>query len=203
MWEWILQHSTVVQAMVGIVTALVWITYLHMFVAGMHRQRRTEILITLGGDRGIAGRIIISNLGLEPIYILDVILKICSVDEERLVSVADRAKLRPTDKPSLDVATLQRPLKSGDHVEIGTIDDLLKRASLRSELERDDLGLVRIEITVAVVTAASSSIAAARRVFGVTNESESISLRPNSLWAEQIRSRRDRREIIRQLTDSL
>lgn len=203
MWDWILQHSTVVQAMVGMVTALVWITYLHMFVAGMRRQRRTEILITLGGDRGLAGRIIISNLGLEPIYVLDVVLKIDAEGEESVVSVTDRAELHPSDRPSLDVATLQRPLKSGDHVEIGSIDDLLERASLRSERKRKDLDLTRIEITVAAVTAASSGIAAARRVFHVTNENNLLFLRSDKPWAEQIRNRHGRKAIIRQLSDSL
>ncbi|RJL21541.1 hypothetical protein [Paracoccus siganidrum] len=203
MWDWILQHSTVVQAMVGMVTALVWITYLHMFVAGMRRQRRTEILITLGGDRGLAGRIIISNLGLEPIYVLDVVLKIDAEGEESVVSVTDRAELHPSDRPSLDVATLQRPLKSGDHVEIGSIDDLLERASLRSERKRKDLDLTRIEITVAAVTAASSGIAAARRVFHVTNENNLLFLRSDKPWSEQIRNRHGRKAIIRQLSDTL
>lgn len=203
MLDWILKNSTAVQAMVGMVTALVWITYLHMFVAGMRRQRRTEILIALGGDQGIAARIIISNLGLEPIYILDVILKICTGSEATSVSVTDRAELHPTDRPSLDVATLQRPLKSGNHVEIGSIDDLLERASLHSRRKRADLDMTRIEITVAAVTAASSGIVAARRVFDVVNEENNLRLRPESLWTQQIRDRKGRKAIIRQLDGSL
>lgn len=203
MWNWILQNSTVVQALVGMVTALVWITYLHMFVAGMRRQRRTEILITLGGDQGIAARIIISNLGLEPIYVLEVILRICTADAESSILVTDRAERNPTDKPSLAVATLQRPLKSGDHVEIGSIDDLLERASLHSQRKREDLHMTRVEITVAAVTAASSGIVAARRVFKVTGQDDILLLQPESLWAQQIRDRPGRRAIIRQLEGAL
>lgn len=203
MWNLVLEQVTAVQAFVSLLTAFVWIVYLHMFVSGMRRQRRTEILITLGGDWGLDGRIIISNLGLEPIYILDVLLKNCAGGNETVISIADRAELHPSDRPSLELATLQRPLKSGEHIEIGSLDELLERASRRGAFKRNDSELTHIEITVAAVTAAASSIVGARRIFQVRRDDGLVQMRPTTLWAEQIRGGRGRRDIARQLTRNL
>jgi hypothetical protein len=203
MWNWILQHAAVVQAVVGLVTAAVWITYLNVFIESMRRQRRSEILITLGGHRGLSGRILVSNLGLEPIYILDIMLTHRTGTGETTASVTDRTEVDPSELTNFDRATLQRPLKSGEYVEIGTIDNMLERAAHRLEGARSDPDLSCIEITVAAVTAAESSIVAARRSFDVRHESDHFLLRPRTLYAEQIRGKRGRRRIERQLTDML
>lgn len=203
MWNWILQHAAVVQAIVGLVTAAVWITYLHVFVESMRRGRRSEILITLGGDRGLAGRMLISNLGLEPIYILDIMLTYHTKTAEKTVSVADRTEVDPSERTSTERATLQRPLKSGEYVEIGTIDTLLDRAARGAHDGRSDLDLTGIGITVAAVTAAASGIVAARRIFDIQHGDDRLTLRPRTLYAEQIRKRRGRLRIERLLAGLL
>lgn len=83
MWNWLAENASPVQAVVGVVTALVWIVYLQILVSGLRRQRRTEILINLGGSRNLDARFFISNLGFEPIYILEIMLTIWSTDGER------------------------------------------------------------------------------------------------------------------------
>lgn len=203
MVDWIVQHAAVLQALVGLVTAAIWITYLHVFVASLHRQRRSEILITMGGSRGLSGRVLVSNLGLEPIYVLDVMLRHCGSGGDPIVSIADRTEVDPAEHTSSDRATLQRPLKSGEHVEIGTINDMLERVARHLGRDRDDAGLSRIEITVAAVTAAASSIVAARRVFEIRREGGRVMLRPTTLYARQIRGIRGRRRIERQLLEML
>jgi hypothetical protein len=203
MWNWILQHAAVVQAIVGLVTAAVWITYLNVFVESMRRQRRSEILITLGGDRGVDGRVLVSNLGLEPIYILDIMLTYYKGSETKTLSVADRTEIAPIKQTTTDRATLQRPLKSGEFVEIGTIDTLLNRVASRVAAPRHDLDLTCLEITVAAVTAAASGIVAARRIFDIQHVEGRLVVRPKTLYAEQIRKRRGRKRIERQLIDAL
>jgi hypothetical protein len=89
-------------------------------------------------------------------------------------------------------ATLQQPLKSGEYVEIGTIDILLDRATWCSQTERRDPDLACIEITVVAVTAAAFGIVAARRAFGMEQPGGRMIIRPKTLYAEQIRTRRGR-----------
>lgn len=201
MWNWVLQHASVVQAVIALVTAGVWIVYLHVFVESLRRQRRSEILITMGGERGLGGRVLISNLGLEPIYVLDILLGRSTDSAEDLVSVIDKTEGGASG--SARGATLQRPLKSGEHIDIGTIDDLLDRAAWGPRRGRSDGDLSRIEITVAAVTAAASGIVAARRAFAVQHRDGQLILRPQTLYAEQIRGREGRRRIENQLAARL
>ncbi len=62
MWTWLSDNSSTIQAISGIVTAIVWIVYLQIFVSSFRRQRRSEILIHTGGNRADP-RIFVSNLG--------------------------------------------------------------------------------------------------------------------------------------------
>ena len=105
MWDWLAQNSSLVQASVGGITALVWIVYLQILVIGFRRQRRTEILIHLGGSQGLDARTFISNLGFEPIYILEIILTIWSSDGERETFIADRTEIAKEDLSSPSATT--------------------------------------------------------------------------------------------------
>ena len=92
MWDWISENSGLVQAGMAAVTALVWMVYLHIIVSGLRRPRRTEILIQLGGARNLSARILVSNLGFEPIYVLEIMLTVWTASGERMSSVADRTR---------------------------------------------------------------------------------------------------------------
>ncbi|MFN3273405.1 MAG: hypothetical protein ACK41U_01900 [Paracoccus sp. (in: a-proteobacteria)] len=204
MLGWIEENSGLVQAMMSGVTALVWVFYLHIIVSGLRRQRRTEILINLGGERSFSARALVSNLGFEPVYILEIILTVWSGDGERTSSVADRAEVAEVaraERRSPSEATLQGPLKSGEYVDIGSIKDLLERDRLQffEPIDLDDIS--RIEITVAAITAATNSIVAAKRSFRRDEGPGKRALVPETLYARQIRSRRGRRSIERKITE--
>ena len=204
MLAWIETHSSALQVVVGLTTALVWVIYLHILVSGLRRQRRSEILITLGGKRDMSGRVMVSNLGFEPIYILDILLKLSADLREETVSVAERGKQDERGQDPSDKSTLQTPLKTGDMIDIGEIATLLDRARAGSSGSPVEVTLSRIDITVVAVTAATSSIVAAQRSFDVEQRGDGPDrLRPHSLYARQIRSRRERRRIEQDMQRSL
>ena len=72
-------------------TALIWVVYLTAFLASYRRQRRPSILITSGAGRGMGAHCFVTNLGLEPVYVLDIILDLTRPDGSRV-----RAVIRPT-----------------------------------------------------------------------------------------------------------
>jgi len=204
MLAWIETHSSALQVVVGLTTALVWVIYLHILVSGLRRQRRSEILITLGGKRDMSGRVMVSNLGFEPIYILDILLRLSADHREETASVAERGKQDERGQDPSDKSTLQTPLKTGDMIDIGEIATLLDRARAGSSGSHVEVNLSRIDITVVAVTAATSSIVAAQRSFDVEQgEDGPERLRPHSLYARQIRSRRERRRIEQDMQRSL
>lgn len=203
MWDFISENSGLVQAGMAAITAVVWMLYLHIIVSGLRRQRRTEILIHLGGARDLSARILVSNLGFEPIYVLEIMLTVWTADGQRMSSVADRTEIAKDQHNTPREATLQGPLKSGDHVDIGSAVNLLDRAR-HSSFDALDPGDIReIEITIAAITAADSTIAAARRRFAMCRDEDHVWLCPSSLYATQIRSARQRRQIEAQLQQRL
>lgn len=199
MWEWISENSGLVQASMAAITAVVWMVYLHVIVSGLRRQRRTEILIHLGGARDLSARLLVSNLGFEPIYVLEIMLTVWTASGERMSSVADRTEIARDQHASPREATLQGPLKSGDSVDIGSAQNLLDRARHSSfdALEPDDVR--EVEVTVAAVTAADSRIAAASRKFTMKVREGGVCIFPQNLTARQIRSSWRRRRIEAQL----
>lgn len=199
MLEWMSENSSLVQAAVGAVTALVWVIYLHIIVLGFRRQQRTEILIHLGGARDLNARILVSNLGFEPIYILEIMLTVWTAKGEQMSSVADRTEIARDNLETPGQATLQGPLKSGDVVDIGSFENLLDRARASRFDELDPPDIRRFEITVAAITAANAGIAAATRRFSIRQNDERICLDAEGLYARQIRGRWQSRQIERQL----
>ncbi|MCQ0970182.1 hypothetical protein MLD63_07085 [Paracoccus sp. TK19116] len=203
MWNWVGEHTDVLQVIVGVVTALVWVVYLHILIEGMRRQRRSEILITLGGKRDLGGRILISNLGLEPIYVLDILLRISGDRRVRTVSIAERRDGPPIEDDPSDTHTLQTPLKTGDSTDIGEIYTLLHRADPHTDRPADAMNIEELELTVVAVTAATSSVVAAKRGFAVMTQDGDTVLRPKGLYARQIRNRWARRSIEREMEKNL
>lgn len=203
MWEWISGNSGLVQAAMAAITALVWMVYLHIIVSGLRRQRRTEILIHLGGARNLSARILVSNLGFEPIYVLEIMLTVWTADGQRMSSVADRTEIAQDKHATPREATLQGPLKSGDHVDIGSVLDLLDRARHSGFDALAPQDIREVEVTVAAITAADSRIAAAARRFSMKGQGNDMSLCPQRLYARQIRSRWRRRQIEAQLRERL
>lgn len=203
MWEWLSENSGPMQAVTSVVTALVWIFYLQILVSGFRRQRRTEILIYLAGSRNLDARTFVSNLGLEPIYILEIMLTVWSKDGQRETSIADRTELAKEDLQSPSGTTLQGPLNSGEFVDIGNLETILQRAQDNTFDELDFDNIERVEIKVAATTAASSHIVAARREFELHTDEQTNQICPKTLYAIQIRSWLGRYHLKRQMQKKL
>lgn len=203
MWEWLGENASPVQAAVGGITALVWIFYLQILVSGLHRQRRTDILIHLGGSQCLDARTLISNLGFEPIYILEITLRIWSTDGERKTSVADRTETAKENVSNPSAATFQGPLKCGEFVDIGSFEELLQRARWNTSDALDPGEISRAEIKVAAISAASSAVVASKRQFYVEFVGGECQIRPKTLYATQIRSWWGRYSLKRELQAKL
>lgn len=203
MWKWLAENSSSVQAAVGAITALVWIFYLQILVSGLHRQRRTAILIHLGGSQNLDARMFISNLGFEPIYILDIILSIWSTDGERTASVADRMEISQQDLSDPSAATFQGPLKSAEFIDVGSFEELLQRARTSTSDSLDPAQISRLEIKVAAISAASSGVVASKRQFYVAAAEGEYRITPQALYGAQIQSWWGRYSLRRELEAKL
>lgn len=188
MWKWLAENSAAIQAVMAAFTAFVWIFYLQILVSGLRRQRRTEILIHLGGSRHLDARTFVSNLGFEPIYILEIILTARTKDGDREHSIVDRTEIKNEELQSPSATTLQGPLKSGEFVDIGSVDNIIQRVRSNADDGLDLSKIEELEIKVAAITAARSSIVAASRAFVLKPDHKAYRICPNTLYATQIRN---------------
>lgn len=197
--SWISEHSGAIQALFSGLTALIWVVYLHALLTNYARQRRPEILITYGAGRGLEARCFVTNLGLEPIYLMDAILEVASDTGTCRASVSDREEGGETLADPAQ-ATNQGPLGSGGYRNIGTFKSLLERARQQDPglPEVDDIR--SIAITIVAATAARSSLSGAERKFVLTHGAgNGTRLDAASLTTRQIRSARDRRRLRQEL----
>ncbi len=205
MLEWINTYSTQIDLFLSAATAVVWIVYLQLFLITFLRQTRSEILISIGAGHGTRARCFVSNLGMEPIYLSDIVLCLRGADGETRAFVTEREELRPEDLSRPAEGTNQGPLKSGESADIGSFDNLVARAQAINR----DVALANyqeMEVTVVAQAASNASLIAARRAFRIV-EAEgtegNLRVRPVGLKTRQIRSYFARRRLHRELEANL
>ena len=201
--EWLSSHSAALGVIVNTAMLLVWIVYLNIFLVSYLRQRRQCILITQGAGAGLSARCFISNLGLEPIYVVDVLITLAGGDQRHTVNVTDRTQLTDRELENPREATNQGPMNTGDHASIGEFATLLDRAVAGAPEGLDIDEVETVEVTVVAATAARGSLVGARRQFALEYDGENRSLRARASMAEQIVGRAGRRALRRDLENRL
>ncbi|MGR3562574.1 MAG: hypothetical protein ACU0FH_03770 [Heliomarina sp.] len=193
MLEFIRQNSELMQIGASLTTTLVWLVYLHVLLRGFREQRRSSVLINRGGGEDIDARCLVSNMGAQPAYLLDVLACIETDEGADVSSVVDRRELRREELERATEMTGQGPLPSGGYVDIGSFKDIAKRAD--SDIRLDDMSRRTIKLIAVAATNQASHIVAAVREFDLVPEDNSVSVRPRSLEAKQLRSRRSRKQV--------
>ncbi|WP_116087648.1 hypothetical protein [Tropicimonas sp. IMCC34011] len=186
MMNWIYEHQVLVSAGTSIVTAFIWVVYLHVLVLGQRRQRRSEILISIGAGTGLNARCFISNLGFEPIYIHDLLLTLENGHVETS-NITDRSELSAEELNNPAEATNQGPLKSGDFIDIGSYGQLINRVREFGSDKEMAGDLSNVTLTVIAANAAEAQLVAAKRTFRIEWNGETAVLRAATLTAQQIR----------------
>ncbi|MBV0912344.1 hypothetical protein [Anianabacter salinae] len=197
MFEWISDHSATLQLGSSLVMTAVWVTYLQLLVRSFGRQRRTMILINRGAGVGLNSRCFVSNLGFEPIYVLDLLVTLNLTDgSEHKTFITDRSEQRAEDFRTPAEATNQGPLNSGDFRDIGSFREVLDRANQSLDPVVDPGDIDCVDICVIATAASSRGIVAAHRAYSVSFEVEGEGeLLPETVTATQMRTKWSRRKI--------
>lgn len=203
MMSWISEHSAALQVILSGLMVAIWIAYLQVFLVSFRRQHSPDIMINLGAGAGLKARCFVSNLGLEPIYLSDVLVEIDTKDGTHQAVITDRTELTDQELNNPAEATNQGPLKSGSLIDIGSFETLVERAQPSEYKIRADEDVQCIRIRVIAATAAKWSLIGAERTYRVVREGDRVHLKPLAIAAKQLQSRRSRRKLIRQLKERL
>lgn len=202
MIEWLSEHATLLQALVALLTGLVWIVYLQLFLVNFLRQKRPEILISRGAGVGLDARCFIANLSLEPIYISQLLLSVEADGEKLEAAITDRETMSEEQMRDPKLATNQGPVKSGDSFDAGSFRELVRRG-LKLNGRDEETAIDGFELTVVAIHAASSSFIAGRRRYECMQKNGQSEIVPTTLITRQVRSPLGRWRLKRQLKREL
>lgn len=194
MLQWLYDNTAFVSMLTGIVTALIWLVYLQLLVASQRRQRRALLSIDRGAGHGMDGRIILTNLGFEPVYITDIIAILHRNRSQFRANITDREEIAGTDLERPLSATLQGPLGSGEHRDLGSVRNIFERIRHRESM--DDLGdLEEFEL---LVLARRERATGARRAYRISYRDDTPYLDADMMDTKRVtenRAKRLRKEI--------
>ncbi|GGE38850.1 hypothetical protein GCM10011360_28240 [Primorskyibacter flagellatus] len=197
MLEFVRQNSELVQIGASLTTTFVWLVYLHVLLRGFREQRRSSMLINRGGGDDLDARCLISNMGAQPAYLLDVLACIETEEGPSVSSVVDRRELRREELERPTEMTGQGPLPSGGYVDIGSFRDIVDRSACGNIDPETSPATLKL-ISVAATNQASHIVAAVRE-FDLAGEGDRVAVYPRTLEARQVRSRLARRRVRRAL----
>ncbi|MFW8635462.1 hypothetical protein [Cribrihabitans pelagius] len=197
MWNWMHENSTTLQVLVSLLSTGVWIAYLHVFLSSYRRQTRSSLLISREGARGLKGRCVISNMGSEPAFLMDVLAEFETADTRFTASVIDRSELQENEDGNSVGVSAQGPMLSGSHVDIGAFEDILSRAKQKFHSQDFTSEISNMRLIAIAATSQARDLAAACRCFEFVFDSQGqvSRIRPLDISAEQIRSRRKRKKL--------
>ncbi|PHP28660.1 hypothetical protein [Limimaricola cinnabarinus] len=197
--QWLAEHSAALSLVTNAAMLVVWISYLNIFLFSFLRQRRQLVTITQGAGAELKAKCFVSNLGLEPIYIVEVVVDLMVNGKPCQAVVTDRTLMTDHELEDPREATNQGPLQSGRHSSIGEFEDLVRRGLSASKREGSLEDVSEVTITVVTATAAKGAVTGSRRAFVIEGTGEDRILHGRTLMAEQITGRAASRKLRRDL----
>lgn len=206
--ETILTYAPLISAGMTGVTALIWVVYLNVFLSSYRRQHRPSILITSAAGRGMNSHCFVTNLGLEPVFMLDIILDVTLEDGRTLRAIIPERNEQIKDDEAGDEdarwATNIGPLGSGEEKDIGRFRTMITRACTENPEVNADMPFHCLEITVVVVTASRAQLYGASRAYIIERDGNDVThLRPTRITAKQLDGFFARRALDKQLRQEL
>ena len=201
--QWLADHSAALSVALNAAMLVVWISYLNIFLFSFLRQRRQLVTITQGAGAALNAKCFVSNLGLEPIYIAEVVIDLMVGGERCQAVVTDRTLMSDQELQDPREATNQGPLQSGHHSSIGEFEDLIRRGLSSSECKGTLDEVSEVTVTLVTATAAKGAVTGARRAFVIEGSGDDRILHGRTLMAEQITGRAASRKLRRDLEQRL
>ncbi|SFE20657.1 hypothetical protein [Roseivivax sediminis] len=129
--SWIIENAEVIGMIANVAMVVVWITYLNLFLVSFMRQNRSVLHISRAASEHSKGRCLVTNMGSQNVYILAVVIDIDTEDGRSRALVTDREEMSENDVDDMLERTLQGPLGSGEARDMGSFEDLARRAQAR------------------------------------------------------------------------
>ena len=203
MLDWIAKNTGTLQVAISLLTGIVWLAYLHILWLNFRRQRQAVILINRSVAQDENAHCFVTNMGAEPIYLMEVMARVVTDEKTYTVKVTEREEVALNELDNPLTRTNQGPLKSGDFIDIGSFLDLLHRADARIGSEGLFEKVRQMELTVAAVDGHATHLVTACHNFKAEWKDGKPYFVPDRVMTHQIRNIFQRRKISAMLEERI
>lgn len=199
MTAWLSANVDLLGLAVNVAMLGVWIVYLQLLLNGYRRQRRSSILITRGAGSGLRSRCLVTNMSVEPIYVTSLIATMISPEGHYEVALTDLRDL-PEDLGADPRSTMaQGSLVTGQYIDLGHFDDLITLLGQDRPGAPTPNEVTKLELVVVALYGSSHRPVGAERHFALETRDGVVRIVPQSVETLQLRSRRARLKLRRQM----
>ena len=93
MLDWIAKNTGTLQVAISSLTGIVWLAYLHILWQNFRRQRQAVILINRSVAQDENAHCFVTNMGAEPIYLMEVMARVVTDEKTYTVKVTEREEV--------------------------------------------------------------------------------------------------------------
>lgn len=190
MFPWLSENASSVQAIASVVSALIWLVYLQILVGGIRKSKRAWLSINRGAGDGMDAHVLVSNLGSEPVYLRDILMKVRTGEKTISAFITERQEYTRDELSDALSGTLQGPLQGGDYRSLGDLREIFSRAGVSAEPgDLDDIN----EIEFIAFGATHTTAGACKRYRIVKDDNGRIRLDPTRMQTRRLSRWRCRR----------
>ena len=212
MMEWITANSDLINVLANLGMLGIWAFYLQMLWSGYSRDRRPRLLITRGMRSDLEARCLVTNMSRDTIFIRSIIVVLETGAGELRYPVTEIEEIETIgDGGDIKQQTRQGPIESGAMRDLGSFSAIVTH--VLDYKGPDDppgphngwQGLKGLSIYVIGVYGPEEDSIGAKRSYDIIEAEDGggVKLSPRTIDAEQIRSRKERREIDQMLREDL
>ncbi len=199
MMDWVQNNAAGLNVLLNVAMLLVWGAYLQLIWMSFQRANRAVLHISRAAEDGRDARCIVSNMGSDAVYILAMQVRLTCGNRQMAASVTDKVERTPVDSEDFRDQTLQGPLAGGEAVDVGSFRTIIQRAEhkLGAGVELEDCS--EVEVSVIVAAQQAHKLMGGYKRYRIEGEAGALSFHSEDILTRQIRSRRHRRELEREI----
>lgn len=201
MLDFLVDHLQIVNAILNALMVLIWTAYLHLILTSHLRQSRSVIHIDIGAAKGARSRCLVTNLSSTPIYVQGLVADLARNGQSSRTIVTDRNEISEDDVQDPLARTNRGTLQPGQTIDIGSLYDLVSRASISLDEDWSADRIDSVTITVVAIPGHVDRVVGASKTFSAVDEGGQITFSPEKILTHQLRPGLTRREFSHILRD--
>ncbi len=193
MIQFLTDHVDLVNTALNLTMVVIWIAYLQIFLVSHLRQSRSVIHIDLGLADGSLSRCLVTNLSSGAIYVQGIAADLGRDGQSSRMVITEREEIKTQDVVDPMERTNRGTLQPGQTVDIGSLDDMIRRAQIRLGEAWSFDEIEKVTLIVVGISGQADRIVGASKEFSVQHEEKRVMFYAENILTHQIHPRQTRK----------